>query len=401
MSNIWLVAKYEYGRLVNRRAFLILTLAVPVAIAILIAFVILMEEYQENNLPLGYVDHAGLLDESRLSELPDAEERFEIQSFPDETAGLAALEQENIQALFVLPADFVSTQETDLYYLQDPPNDDAWHDFADYIRLNLLDDYPATVQQRLLTGANIKVQDITNGRTFGREDVNIILPFVASMFFVLATMAAAGYMLEVVTDEKENQTMELLLTSVTPGQLISGKIIGLMAVVLTQLAVYLMTAVIAFTVATPFVSALQEVVIPWTYLGVMAIFFLPSFLLLSAVMVAIGSAVSTQHQGQQVAGMLNLLFMAPLFLLMVIFQNPGGPVVVFMSLFPPTAFLTISLRWGLGSVPAWQIGLSLILLIAATLFMIWTAVRIFRIGMLRYGQPLPFRQVLSALRRNG
>ena len=153
---------------------------------------------------------------------------------------------------------------------------------------------------------------------------------------------------------------------------------------------------VALLIATPYVTALQKVVIPWAYLGIMALFFLPTFMLLTAVMVAVGSAVTNHHQGQQVAGMLNLLFMAPIFLVFLIFQNPGGPVVVFMSLFPPTAFLTISLRWGVGSVPPWQIGVSLALLLATTLFMVWTAVRVFQFGMLRYGQPLSIRQAVMA-----
>ncbi len=398
MPNVWLVAKHEYGRIANRRAFIILTLAVPLAIAALITLVIFLENSQENNLPVGYVDHAGLLDESLQAALPDAADRILIQEFPDEAAATAALEQETIQAFFVLPVGYPDSLETELYYLQKSPEGDAWRDFNDFVRLNLLRDYPTAVQQRLLSGAKITVEDISSGRTFTREDVNVVLPFIASLFFILATMSAASYMLEVVTDEKENKTMEVLLTSITPGQLITGKIIGLMAVILTQLGIYLATAVVALIIAIPRVAALQEAVIPWTYLGVMALFFLPSYLLLTAVTVAIGSAVTSYHQGQQVAGILNLFFMAPVFLTILIFQNPGGPVVVFMSLFPTTAFLTISLRWGLGTVPLWQLGVSLTLLVLTTLFMIWTAVRIFRLGMLRYGQPLPFRQALSALR---
>lgn len=398
MPNIWLVAKHEYGRIANRRAFIILTLAVPLAIAALITLIILLENSQENHLPVGYVDHTGLLDEALQSSLPEAEDRILIRGFPDEAAATAALEQETIQAFFVLPAAYPASLETELYYLQESPSGDAWGDFNDFVRLNLLRDYPTAVQQRLLSGAEVRVEDVTNGRTFTRDDINIILPFIASLFFILATMSAASYMLEVVTDEKENKTMEVLLTSLTPGQLITGKIVGLMAVILTQLGIYLVTAVVALLIATPRVAALQEAIIPWTYLGVMAVFFLPSYLLLTAVTVAIGSAVTSHHQGQQVAGLLNLLFMAPVFLTVLIFQNPGGPVVVFMSLFPPTAFLTISLRWGLGTIPLWQLGVSLALLVLTTLFMIWTAVRIFRLGMLRYGQPLPFRQALKALR---
>jgi ABC-2 type transport system permease protein len=67
-------------------------------------------------------------------------------------------------------------------------------------------------------------------------------------------------------------------------------------------------------------------------------------------------------------------------------------------LFPTTAFLTISLRWGLGTVPMWQIGIGWVLLIVTTIFMVWAAARVFRAGMLRYGQPLNLKTVMAVIR---
>jgi ABC-2 type transport system permease protein len=67
-------------------------------------------------------------------------------------------------------------------------------------------------------------------------------------------------------------------------------------------------------------------------------------------------------------------------------------------LFPTSAFLTISLRWGLGTVPLWQIGVSWVLLVATTIFMVWAAARVFRTGMLRYGQPLNLKAAVAVIR---
>lgn len=192
--------------------------------------------------------------------------------------------------------------------------------------------------------------------------------------------------------------MEVMVTSLTPEQLIGGKAFGLLAAALTQLGIYVAAAVIALIIAVPRVPALQEAVIPWTYLGLMALFFFPAYTLLSAIMIAIGSSVTELQQGQQVAGLLNLLFMLPIFLLILIFENPAHPVVVFFTLFPTTSFLTISLRWGLGTVPWWQIGISWASLVATAMLMLWAAARIFRVGMLRYGQPLNLKAALAAVR---
>ena len=150
--------------------------------------------------------------------------------------------------------------------------------------------------------------------------------------------------------------MEVMVTSVTPGQLIGGKAVGLLAASLTQLAIYVVAAVVGLIVAAQYVPELQQLEVPWLYLGIMALFFLPTYALISAVMIAVGAAVTELQQGQQMAGLLNLFFMLPLFLLVLLFKDPGGPLMVFFTLFPTTSFLTISLRWGLGTVPLWQVG---------------------------------------------
>lgn len=399
MRNLWLVAKHEYRRMVIRRSFLLLTLAIPVGMAALIGLAFLVETSGQDRSPLGYVDKAGVLDQALLSTMPRPEKRVEIRAYPDEESGLAALERREIQALFVLPPEYPASLRTDLYYREEAPSNDVWVDFDDFVRVNLLRTYPEEVQDRLIEGPSITVRDIASNREFSKSAmINVIMPFVATFFFFIATMSASGYMLNVVAEEKENRTIEVMVTSLTPEQLIGGKAFGLLAAALTQLGIYVAAAVVALIIAVPRIPALQEAVVPWTYLGLMALFFFPAYTLLSAIMIAIGSSVTELQQGQQVAGLLNLLFMLPIFLLILIFENPAHPVVVFFTLFPTTSFLTISLRWGLGTVPWWQIGISWALLVATAILMLWAAARIFRVGMLRYGQPLNLKAALAAVR---
>ncbi len=399
MRNFWLVAKHEYRRTVIRRGFVILTVAIPLGMAALIALAIVVNQSSQSSLPVGYVDQAGLLNASRQASLPNADKRVQIIAYPTQEAALAALNSKQIQAFFVLPADYPNTLQTDIYYLQKAPSNAVWQEFDDFVKVNLVASYPANVQQRLLAGSNVTVHDIASNRTFSENEiVNIVLPFVVTFLFFFATISAAGYMLGVVANEKENRTMEIMVTSVTPLQLIGGKAMGLLAAALSQLAVYLVAGIVALKIAAPFVVELQQATIPWTYLGLVILFFLPAYALIAAVMIAIGSVVTELQQGQQLAGILNLFFMIPIFLLPVILENPNGPLVVFFTLFPTTSFLTISLRWGVGTVPLWQLGTAWVILVATTIFAIGAAARIFRAGMLRYGQPLTLRSALAALR---
>jgi ABC-2 type transport system permease protein len=270
------------------------------------------------------------------------------------------------------------------------------------VRLNLVASFSPAVRERLLAGPRITVRDLDSGRTFSADSfATIVLPIVASFLFFFATMSAASYMLRVVADEKENRTIEVVITSVTPAQLIGGKAAGLLAATLTQLLIYLVTVAAGLAVAAPRVAALRQVAVPWAYLGLMALFFLPAYVLVSAIMIAVGAAVTEVQQGQQVGAILNLLFMIPIFILPVLIENPGHPAAVFMTLFPITSFLTISLRWGLGTIPAWQLGVSWVLLSAAAIGLVWAAAGILRVGMLRYGQPLTLRAAAAAIRRRG
>jgi ABC-2 type transport system permease protein len=75
--------------------------------------------------------------------------------------------------------------------------------------------------------------------------------------------------------------------------------------------------------------------------------------------------------------------------------------MVFFTVFPTTSFLTIALRWGLGTVPLWQVGAGWVLLVATTILLIWAAARVFRAGMLRYGQPLSLKSAWAAVRESG
>ena len=400
MRNLWLVAKHEYRRTVVRRGFMIMIFAIPLGMVALIALVIVVESMNADSRPIGYVDYSGTLDAALLAGL--SEDSTEIRSFADEELARAALEGEEIQAFFVLPAGYPQTLRSDLYYLEEPPGGAAWSDFDDFVRINLVSAMPADMQDLLLGGPEITVYDLASNREFSEGSmVNVILPFVATFFFVFATMSGAGYMLGVVAGEKENRTIEVMVTSVTPGQLIGGKAAGLLAASLTQLAIYVVVAVIGVVVAAQYVPEIQQLQVPWLYLTIMALFFLPTYALISAVMIAVGAAVTELQQGQQLAGLLNLFFMLPLFLLVLLFKDPGGPLMVAFTIFPTTSFMTISLRWGLGTVPLWQVGVAWVLLVATTGFMIWAAARVFRAGMLRYGQPLNLKSALAAIRGSG
>jgi ABC-2 type transport system permease protein len=184
--------------------------------------------------------------------------------YPDQETALAALQRGEIQAFFVIPSTYPATLNTELYTSQGTLGSAAWGDFDKFVRESLVAGLAVDTQQRLLNGPSITVHDISNGREFNEDAIiNIILPIAGGLFFMFAISMASGYMVQIVTDEKESRTMEVLLTSLTPAQLLGGKSLGLLAAALTQLFVYILAAVVGLMIAANYVPELRQATVPW------------------------------------------------------------------------------------------------------------------------------------------
>lgn len=396
MRKAWLVAKHEYRTMVSRRSFVLATLAFPLVIAAFVAVALLLVQDRRDDRPLGYVDLAGVVGEARAGA---GDSPFQFLPYADAAAARAALQAGAIQAYYVVPASYRAGGALRLVALNQGPPGGAQRAFEDRLRAGLLAGQPAAVQQRLGDGVTVTVRSADGRRAFNSATaINLLLPFVAGFFFIYAVLSSAGYLLQAVATEKENRTVEIMATTLSPDHLIAGKAAGLLAVALTQLAVWGGTVALGLAAGAAVTPALRAVQTPWVLLLVALLYFLPSFALIGGMMIAIGSAASEMQQGQQIAGILNLLFMAPFFVLIVIFAQPDGPLAVAMTLFPTTAFLTVLIRWGLTALPWWQLASSWLLLVAAAAASVWMAARVYRAGMLHYGQRLSWPAVRAALR---
>lgn len=402
MHKLWIVARHEYKKAVARRAFLLSTLGIPLLIVIVMGVAILTATGGQDERPAGYVDEAGVLSPGILPAPEDPGQGSLLRAFADEAGARAALEDEQIQAYFLVPAGYLQSHQVEVYYLSKTPSQRVYREIEALIKANLLAGVEPAVRQRLMDGLDLTLRSVDGRREVsGRDFTSFLVPFVVGFFFMFAVMMSAGYLLQVVTDEKENRTIEVSITSVSPLQLIGGKAVGLIAVTLTQLVVWVVAVTVGLLIGAQFVPALQDMRVPWAFLGITLLYFLPAYVLMAGLMTAIGSAVTEIQQGQQIAGILNLLFVFPYFFTVLIFTNPNSPLMTALTLFPTTSLITITLRWGVTSIPFWQLAVSWLLLAATALFSVWAASRIFRTGMLRFGQQLSLRAAVQAVRGQG
>jgi ABC-2 type transport system permease protein len=175
----------------------------------------------------------------------------------------------------------------------------------------------------------------------------------------------------------------------------AGKIIGDTTIGLTQIFLWMLFIVIPILVFRNHISFLEGIQIsPQTLiLGVFVMF--PAFILVAALMAAIGASVAEAREGQQMISIISLPIWIPYMLVAVIMESPNSPLALGLSLFPLTAPLTMLMRDGLTILPTWQIAASSAFQVICAAGAIWLAGRVFRLGMLRYGKRLKWSEVFS------
>jgi ABC-2 type transport system permease protein len=400
MNKLLHVTWHEYRRHVFTRRFVLAgLLSVPLVILVIVGLIFLVISLETNTTPLGYVDQSGFLVDpvsAPATEWPDRP--VPIQPFETEAAARSALEAGQIQAYYVLPADYLSTGRLSVIHLG-AFKSSASTQFYNFLTANLLRSTDPVIAGRLVKGTEIIVQSPDGSRSLSSKNwFNVVIPMVAGIAFIIAMFSTGGYLMQAVVEEKENRTMEVIITSVSPNQFMAGKIIGDTAIGLTQIAFWMVFIVIPILLLRNRISFLSGIQIaPQTLLLLVFVMF-PAFILVSALMAAIGATVSEAREGQQMVGMISLPIWIPYMLTGQLMNNPNSPLAVGLSMFPLTAPLTMLMRDGLTILPAWQIAFSAALQVFSAAGAIWLAGRAFRLGMLRYGKRLNWREVFARQR---
>ena len=395
MRKLVTIMREEYRRHVLRKQFIgvLLMPLIMIGVGTIVGFIIVTSTQGDKALPAGLVDPAGVLPAAVVSDGITF-----TRMAP--AAARAALETGSVSAIYVLDPDFRANGKVTEQYWKDRPDSDIRNAFERSARDVLLTGVSAQTRARLTAGADFIYETPDRSRHFGKDNIlGFILPLVIGIAAVIAITFGGQYLLNAVIDEKENRTIEVMLSSVTPVELMGGKILGLTGVVFTQLAVWAAGAGLAFALLRDKIPLLRTVDLPPSFFAMMPVMFFLQFLLFAALFAAIGSAMVDQKQGQQFAGPLTLLALTPQFFLPALLIDPNGAIAIALSLFPFTAPYTLALRYGMTAVPLWQPGLAIVIEVLAAAGAIWLASRIFHIGLLRFGQKVPLSDLFDAVRK--
>ncbi len=393
MRNIGIVIKHEIISTITKPSFWVTTLLLPALIMVFtfgsqfFSMQVLEEEMDptefiqtETTTPaIGYVDHAGI-----VTRLPEGYSAERMRAFPDEAAAQAALDAGELQSYYVVATDFIETGNLVAVEPEFAPlsNLSGPEIFQYVLNYNLIDD-PALAARADTPITYLQTTALAKATSSGEDyTTRFIVGYgVLFIFFFVLTMGSS-FLLRSVSREKENRTVEVLLVSIRPRELMLGKIVGLGAVALVQMAIWgggsLLTMTRGSSLLSSFGVMLNTVSFPPGFFVWAILYFLLGYLLYAAVFSAIGALAPTARESGQFTFMAMLPLMLPMWFNTVFVQAPHSTLAIIFSLFPLTAPTAMLPRLVTGGVPVWQPAVGVVLLAGATYLFVLLSARFFR-----------------------
>lgn len=397
MAKLLSVAWHEFTRHALKWSFILVLLSLPLMISLNVGLVSIMSSLENSDSPVGYVDLSGFLDYPLEAPLASSGKRIEIRAYRSEASAMQALEAGEIQGFYVFSPDYPDPNHVGLFY-EGRIGGDARRQFYDFVQFNLLRILPAAEAERAARGTDITIRSPDGTRNFPSSGPQIghIFPIVIALAFIFLILTSSGSLMGGLAEEKENRMMEVLMTSISPTQMIGGKIVAIVAMGLLQLIVWFGFMAIAVLVAGEGMGIewFQNVDLNWTTISYMIAVAIPSYVTVSALMFMLGATVAQIQEGQSLGGIFFILHFLPFYMIIMIVESPSTVPAVIMTLLPFTSLMTIALRSLFFTVPWWQILASVAIQSSFAVLMIWLAAKAYRLGMLRYGKRLSLKEIL-------
>jgi ABC-2 type transport system permease protein len=410
MHNIWLIAKREYLERIRTRAFLIATILIPLFMGIFVFGSGYLSSRAKSS------SHVAIVSADPVFA---ADLRHELQTGKSSnmTVDLIAPTPENNETIRTgLDHDLQSKGNLTGYLWVTPPTQTNSRPIFTYVPRSAGD----LTTQETLSAAIQKVltRESLTHQGMGATDIDALMAPVAIdtsktgdsraafgaayLLFFLMYMVIMLYGMNTarsIIEEKTSRVFEVMLSTIKPDEMLAGKILGVGAVGLTQIGVWMLAA--GLLGSTPLATGLiggGHAPISLTQIFFFVAYFIFGFLVYSSIAAALGAMTNSEQELQQ----LNMFLVIPLafcmLMLFVIVPAPNSTLAQVVSLIPFCSPLLMNFRISLTTVPAWQIGLSFVLMSLTILAILWIASRIYRVGILMYGKKPNLPEILRWLK---
>ncbi|MBR1995354.1 MAG: ABC transporter permease [Alistipes sp.] len=431
-NNISLIVGREFRARVRKKSFIITTLLMPVLmIGLMVAPALIMEYSQGEQKRIAVIDESGLVAPQLQSD--------EAMAF--ETVDLAVEEARNSLAdhfaILYIGSDILSNPSNVRLYANASTSimleEQITSQIEQVIENEKLKAYQIDNLDQILAEVetHVSMQTFRNDKTeeeaqSGQSSIvatalGYILGFVLYMFLLIY----GAMVMQSVIEEKNSRVLEVMVSSVKPFQLMMGKILGVASVAIVQVAIWgvLIFGVGSFVlpqlmpaeammgaeameagVATNVDPEMLQVVSAMTDSAYLAkificliLFVFGGFLLYSAMFAAIGSAVDSVQDAQQLQTPVMLPIILGLLMMLAVINDPNSPIAFWFSVIPFTSPIVMMARIPY-DIPMWEIVLSLVLLYASFMVMVWLAAKIYRVGIFMYGKKPSLKELWKWMR---
>lgn len=429
MSKIGIVIQREYCERVTKKSFIITTILMPLLmVALMVIPTLIMTMVGPSETTVLVIDKSNKIFQKLES---NEDVKFVHTSEPLDSA----LAREDVGAVLVIPENIIEARGLALKYYSNGPssmtteslitrqiNDAVEADRLKSYQIDdlakILDDVHSDVALSTLRNDKDSEEATSSGLSYG---IGIMMSLTLYMFLLIYGQMVMTSIIE----EKNNRVLELVVSSIKPAQLMMGKILGVTLVALTQILIWgvLITCMSAFLLpallpaeAMQDVAAVQagnfaavsdtenlEIIQAVSLLGsvgyviklfgLLTLFLMTGFLFYAAIYAAIGSAVDNIQDAGQLQTVIVIPVIFGFIFAMTAAADPSSSLAFWMSIIPFTAPMVMVARIPFG-IPGWEIALSLVLLIASFVGMVWLAGKIYRVGIFMYGKKPTFKEII-------
>lgn len=422
MNKIWVVATTEFGSAVRTKAFLIGILMFPIIMGVSIGVQVFAAS-QVNTKPKSFaiIDETGELSTGIIAagearnKMVTGDPKTKLALYQPESITLAGksleeirlelsdrVRKEDLFAFIELPKGVLDGSQSMQYHSNNPSANDLpdWLNgtVGELVRARRLKE--SGIDPVVVAKLNVPVRSENLGLQSKSEDGTVkqaekvdpirtfVVPGVLCFLIFMVLMSSAPQLMNSVLEEKMSRISEVLLGSITPFQLMLGKLLGSAAVSLVMASLYVGGA---YGTATYYGYA--DVLTPGMFAAFL-LFLILGVLMFGSLYVAVGSACSELKDAQSLMSPVLLLSMFPMFVWSAVLRDPGGTFSRTISLFPPATPYLMLMRMALKPAPApWEIGLSIVLTTLTALGCVWAAGKIFRTGLLMQGKAPSFAEL--------
>lgn len=433
MSQTGIIVAREFNERVRKKSFIITTLLVPLFLLACMVIPALILAYGGGSTKtIAVIDPSGVV-------APALESNEEVVYIPTDRTLEEAVADESLFGVLVIGADVVDSPNVKLYTSASSSmmlEEHITGQIEEAVRQQRIQrediDNLAEVMERIKTTVSLQTfrtdrdeQVQSAGVAYG---LGYVLAFVLYMFLLLYGQMVMTSVIE----EKGSRVLDVVITSVPPFRLMLGKILGIATVAVTQIVIWCALLVILFTTVLPAIipadtmaqaQALQagqldpsalggdtemlQALATATDLGYMGmimvylvLFLIGGYLLYSAMFAAVGASVDSVQDASQLSTVVTMPIIVGLFAMIAVMADPNSSAAFWFSMIPFTSPMVMMARIPAG-IPAWESILSLVILAATTLLMIWLAAKIYRVGVFMHGKKPTFKDLARWIKYKG